>query len=199
MTEVIIVGGGAGGMSCAITMASAWQKPWFDNRRIMIIDDKRSDLNKAMLNNAPGVPLGTTGTQLLEQLQDQLAQYPPAKRHEATVLNVRRHPTGGFEVELDDGTTHHCLVLVLATGYKRWDLDGLDLEPAVHPRGGKSNRLMLSHDGCYLIEPDMHVAGLLAGGSSQFAIAAGIGAQVAVDILSDWAGKRTHVHEVTDT
>ena len=53
----------------------------------------------------------------------------------------------------------------------------------------------LPHDGCYHIETDLHVAGLLAGGSSQFAIAAGIGAQVAVEILSSWAGKRTHVHD----
>ncbi|MBG83241.1 MAG: pyridine nucleotide-disulfide oxidoreductase [Phycisphaerae bacterium] len=198
-TDVIIVGGGPGGMSCAITLASACRKSWFNDRRIMVVDDDRSDLGKALLNNAPGVPVGTTGSELLKQLREQLAQYPAAVRHEARVLRVRRHPDRGFEVAMDDGTTPRCDILVLATGYKRWELEGLKREPVKHPRGGKSNRLMLEHDGCYLVEPELHVAGLLAGGSSQFAIAAGIGAQVAVDILSEWAGKRTHVHEVTET
>lgn len=197
--DVVIIGGGPAGMSCAITIASAWEKPWFKDRRIMVIDDERSDLEKALLNNAPGVPQGTTGHDLIKQLKKQLAHYPAGIHRTARALRVRRHPDGGFEIALDDGTTPRCWTLVLATGYKRWELEGLDREPVPHPRGGKANRFMLEHDGCYLVEPDLHVAGLLAGGSSQFAIAAGIGAQVGVDILSEWAGKRTHVHEVTNT
>lgn len=196
--DVIIIGGGASGLSCAITLASANAKPWFEERRILVVDDDRSDLNQAMLYNAPGVIPGTSGVQLLQQLRSQLTQYPIASILEARALRIRRHPDAGFEVALDDGTTPRCGVLVVATGYKRWELEGMPQEPVRHPRGGKASRLMLKHDGFYCIAPDLHVAGLLAGGSSQFAIATGIGAQVAVDILSDWAGKRTHVHDVPE-
>jgi hypothetical protein len=101
-------------------------------------------------------------------------------------------------VRLDNGMELHARTLVLATGYKRLEIEGLPVTPCPHPLGGKSDRIMLEHDGVYGIEPDLHVAGLLAGGSSQFAIASGIGAQVAVEILSQWAEKRTHVHEVVN-
>ena len=194
--DLIIIGGGASGLSCAITLASAHRKPWFGDRRILVVDDDRSDLNQAILYNAPGVSPGTTGTELLQELRTQLEQFSVASVLESRALRIRRHPDSGFEVALDDGTTPRCEALVLATGYKRWEVEGLSNDPVRHPRGGKSNRIMLEHDGIYLVEPDLHVAGLLAGGSSQFAIAAGIGAQVAVEILSNWAGKRTHVHDV---
>ncbi|MCH2133444.1 MAG: hypothetical protein MK116_06820 [Phycisphaerales bacterium] len=194
--DVIIIGGGAGGLSCGITLASAHQKSWFDDRRIVVVDDDRSDLNQALLNNAPGIPMGTTGTMLLETMRQQLAAFPVASLVEARALRVRRHPESGFEVALDNGTTPRCLTVVLATGYKRWELEGLSTDPCRHPRGGKPTRLAFDHDEAYCMESDLYVAGLLAGGSSQFAIASGIGAQVAVEILSGWAGKRTHVHDV---
>ena len=192
---VLIIGGGAGGMSCAITLASAQDKPWFDDRRIIIIDDGTSDLRKARLFNAPGVEPGMLGEDLLIRLEAQLHQYDSATTLPGTVQRAERLPNGKFIATLESGEEILAETLVLATGYKRWDVEGLDHMPQQHPRGGKSNRIHLHHDGCYRIEPDLHVAGLLAGGSSQFAIAAGIGAQVAVELLSAWAGKRTHVHD----
>ena len=197
-SDVLIIGGGAGGLSCGITLASAEAKPWFKDRRIVIVDDNRSDLSKAMLNNAPGVLPGTSGMELLQQLHSQLAQYESASQFEASCLTASRSADGSFQIRLDNDMELHAAKLVLATGYKRFEVEGLPIAPEPHPRGGKTDRIMLQHDGVYGIETDLHVAGLLAGGSSQFAIAAGIGAQVAVEILSEWAGKRTHVHEVPD-
>ena len=40
--DVLIIGGGAGGLSCAITLASAQKKKWFEDRRIVIVDDGSS-------------------------------------------------------------------------------------------------------------------------------------------------------------
>ncbi|MAT81034.1 MAG: pyridine nucleotide-disulfide oxidoreductase [Phycisphaerae bacterium] len=194
--DVIIIGGGAGGLSCAITLASAHDKPWFGDRRIMVIDDDRSDLNRAMLYNAPGVSPGTTGVELLETMRSQLDGFPPASMLKGSVVRWNRRADEVFEVILEEETTLTGRILVFATGYKRWDLQCEELHPVQHPRGGKSDRIMIEHDGVYHAGRDLHVAGLLAGGSSQFAIAAGIGAQVAVEILSTWAGKRTHIHHV---
>ena len=63
-----------------------------------------------------------------------------------------------------------------------------------HPKCDFGHNVVNYHRYC--MENDLYVAGLLAGGSSQFAIASGIGAQVAGEILSTWACKRTHVHDV---
>lgn len=196
--DVLIVGGGVGGLSCAMTIASAEGKPWFGDRKVLLIDDGRSDLSKARLCNVPGVVPGTSGEHTLEMMRSQVTQYEPATLVDGRVTSVA-HADDRWLVHTEDTARFTCDTLVLATGYKRWEIDGLPVSPVPHPRGGKSDRIMLEHDGVYRVATDLHVAGLLGGGSSQFAIAAGIGVQVAVEILSDWAGKRTHIHDLPET
>jgi hypothetical protein len=196
--EVLIVGGGVGGLTCGITIASAMHKPWFGDRKILVIDDGNSDLAKARLFNAPGICPGTSGIETLETMRSQLLQYPAATLTSGCVTHVAR-VGGDWRVTTHAGDLHTARTLVLATGFKRWDIDGLPVAPVPHPRGGKPDRIMLEHDGVYHVAPGLHVAGLLGGGSSQFAIAAGIGAQVAVELLSEWAGKRTHMHHLPET
>lgn len=197
-TDVLIIGGGVGGLACAMTLASAHGKAWFAGRTIAVVDDDQSDLAKARLRNAPGVPIGTLGTDVLEQMQSQVVQYGVATVDRATVASVARTDVG-WSATATCGRVWKSHTLVLATGFKRWDIQGLPCTPTSHPRGGKLDRIMLEHDGIYHLQHNLHVAGLLAGGSSQFAIAAGSGAQVAVEILSVWAGKRTHIHDVPES
>ena len=68
------------------------------------------------------------------------------------------------------------------------------MEP--HPQAAiEKDRIWLKNKN-YLVENGLYVAGTLAGGRSQFAIASGSGAQVATDILTLWnAGKHTKVHD----
>jgi len=197
MHDVLIIGGGAGGLSCAMTLASAHVKPWFGDRSIVVLDDGQSDLAKARLCNAPGVPMGSNGADVLAAMQSQVLQYGVASIEHVTACTAGKTDEG-WHVSSECGGTWSARELVLATGYKRWEIDGLPCTPTPHPRGGKADRIMLTHDGVYCVAEDLHVAGLLGGGSSQFAIAAGIGAQVAVEILSGWAGKRTHIHDVPE-
>jgi thioredoxin reductase len=92
--DVLIIGGGAGGMSCAITLASAQKKNWFENRRVIIVDDGTSDLRKARLYNAPGVEPGLLGEDLLIRLEAQLHQYDCAATLPGTVQRAERLPNG---------------------------------------------------------------------------------------------------------
>jgi glycine/D-amino acid oxidase-like deaminating enzyme len=195
--DVLIIGGGVGGLSCAMTISSAGPRPWFGDRRVLVIDDGGSDLNKARLFNAPGIVPGTTGVQTLENLRAQLGQYPAATLVAGRVVRVERDGDR-WAVATNSGDSYTCETIVLATGYKCCDIEALPVSPVPHPRGGKADRIMFEHDDVYHVAPNLHVAGLLGGGSSQFAIAAGIGVQVAVEILSGWAGKRTHVHDVPE-
>lgn len=195
--DVLIIGGGPGGLTCALTVCSAVNKTWFAERSICVIDDERSDLAKAKLFNAPGVPMGALGTDVLEYMRQQIKQYQTATFHNATAIGIERDDDQ-WHVQLQDGNVCSSAIIVIATGYKRWEMASAPIAPKTHPRGGKSDRIMLEHDGMYRIDEDLLVAGLLAGGSSQFAIATGIGAQVGVEILSIWAGKRTHVHDVPE-
>ena len=190
-SDVLIIGGGPGGLSCAITLASARSKPWFGNRTITVLDDGRSDLHRAWLNNAPGIEPGTHGSDVLQRMQRQFLQFEVGDIHHAHVTSLTSDP---WCAHCDDKRAFAGRLLVLTTGYKHREIEGLPGAVVPHHPEGKRGRIALTHDGQYRIADHAHVAGVLAGGSSQFAIGAGIGAQVAVDILCVWAGKRTHVH-----
>ena len=60
MFDVIIVGAGAAGMSCALVLGSAKERPYVSNKRIGIIThQKNSHLQNALFNNVFTVNLFT--------------------------------------------------------------------------------------------------------------------------------------------
>ena len=57
MLDVLIVGGGAAGLSCAMILGSAHEKPFAKQKRIAILmHQKSSQLQSALLNNVLGLP-----------------------------------------------------------------------------------------------------------------------------------------------
>ena len=198
MFDVLIIGGGAAGMQCALVLGSALQKPYATNKKTgIIIHQRTSHLQSALFNNALGISPGTTGAEILEQGKEQLATlYPEVVQIEKEkVLTVQEEPHGFRVVTNKD--TYRSAVVVLAMGYaKPFTVKGLEdyLEP--HPMASvEKNRVWLKNDG-YKVRDGLYVAGTLAGGRSQFSIAAGSGAQVATDILTLWnEGRHTKVHD----
>ena len=68
------------------------------------------------------------------------------------------------------------------------------IEP--HPRAAIEKDCIWLKNTDHLIEENLYVAGTLAGWRSQFSIASGSGAHVAIDILTLWNnGKHTKVHD----
>ena len=66
MFDVLIIGGGVSGISCALVLGSAKEKPYASDKKIGIIThQKTSMLQEAIINNAYGIPRGTLGSQLL--------------------------------------------------------------------------------------------------------------------------------------
>lgn len=193
--EVIIVGGGVSGLSCAVTLSSANAKTdALKHARYLVIDANGSDLNKARLFNAPGIAAGTEGTDALKTLRDQLTAYGVCELLEGTVSNVESN--GGFAVTLSDGRRFEAPRVVLATGFHGFEIacDGAETKPnTLSPRPGK---VELAHTGNRL-RAGLYVAGLLAGEYTMFACAAGSGVKVACDILSEIAEKPAIIHDVT--
>ena len=65
--DVLIIGGSAAGMSCALLLGSAKNTPFAKNKKIgIIMHQKASALNNGLFNNVLGIKPGTTGKEILE-------------------------------------------------------------------------------------------------------------------------------------
>ena len=198
MFDVIIVGAGAAGMSCALVLGSAKERPYVSNKHIGIIThQKSSHLQTALFNNVLGIVPGTTGASILESGKEQLASlYPQIEQIEKEKVRELINNQDHFVVVTNKGS-YKTKIVVVAVGYTDLiTIKGLANYIEPHPRAAKEkNRIWLKNTN-HLVEDNLYVAGTLAGWRSQFAIASGSGAHVATDILTLWNdGKHTKVHD----
>jgi len=196
--DVLILGGGAAGMSCALVLGSAKSKPFAQDKKIgIIIHQKASALDGALFNNVLGIPPGTTGKEILIQGKSQLADtYPHVTQIENEKVTAVEKTDNGFSV-LTNKATYSCKIIVVAIGPSNlFDIKGLNqyLEPHANLPAIKQRIQLKNID--HKIEKNLYVAGVIAGWRSQYPMAAGSGAQVATDILTLWnKGQTTMIHD----
>ncbi len=195
--DVVIVGGGASGLSCALTLASArgrgWQ--WAEGRKYLIFDTDNSDLKKAFLKNVPGL-YPVNGTELLKKIRKQIEEWGGVDFLQEEVVRIEKKE-GFFEVEGSSGRVFYADYVVLAGGFHSFNIKGLQVELVENPRSPKPGRVMIWHKD-YEVDKNLFVAGTLAGLSSHFTSCAGSGVEVAIEILSRFAGKRIVIHDVPE-
>ncbi|NPA16624.1 FAD-dependent oxidoreductase [Persephonella sp.] len=196
--SVIIIGGGPAGLTCGITLASAEGKfDFMADKKFLVIYDEYSDLDKALLNNVPAVEKGTKGKDLLEKIRKQAETYPKLNLKKGKVVKAYGQK-GNFTVETAEGERFTGEYLVIATGFHKFEIEGLDVEVVPHRKSPRPNKIMIKNqDG--RVRDGLFVAGLVAGAPTMYASASGSGAEVACDILSEWAGKTVVVHDVPDS
>lgn len=198
MFDVLIIGGGAAGMSCALVLGSAEHKEYAANKKIGILMHQRaSHLQSALFNNVLGLKPGTLGKDILENGKSQLKElYPHVEQIEKEKVKSVLRAYNGFTVTTNKNKYETELVVV-AVGYTNLvKIDGLQNYLQPHPRTAiEKDRIWLKNES-HLVDKGIYVAGTMAGWRSQFAIAAGSGAQVATDILTLWNnGKHTKIHD----
>lgn len=198
MFDVLILGGGASGISCALVLGSAHKKAFATEKKIgIILHQKASMLQDALFYNAFGVPSGALGSDLLKQSSEVLqTQYPHIEQIENEKV-FRVHPIeGGFEVETNKGKYTSREIVVAVNSSASFDIEGLMDYVEPHKKSiASKNRIQLKNED-HLVSKGIYVAGTLAGHRSQLAIAAGSGAAVATDILTAWnSGIETHSHD----
>ncbi len=198
MHDVLIIGGGAAGMSCALVLGSAQARPYVAYKSIAIIThQKTSHLQNALFNNVLGLTPGTTGASILESGQIQLSTlYPHITQIESEKVNAIIREGNSFTI-VTNKNSYTTKIAVIAIGYTNsLHIKGIEKYIEAHPRAvPEKDRIWLKNND-HLVDTNLYVAGTLAGWRSQFAISAGSGAHVATDILTVWnGGKHTKVHD----
>lgn len=199
--EVLIIGGGPAGLSCALILGSAHNKPFAKNKKIGIIaHQKNSALQTAELNNVLGFKKGTKGHEILTTGLSQLSSlYPHITQIEKEKVIEIKEESIGFEI-ITNKNTYIAKNIVIAIGPSNlFNVKGLMQYVIPHQSlPPQKERIMLKNQN-HKVANGIYVAGVLAGWRSQFAIAAGSGAQVATDILSEWNdGNHTMIHDVIE-
>ena len=188
MFDVLIIGGGVAGVSCALVLGSAKNKPFVSDKNIGIIaHQKTSALQEALFNNAYGIPTGKLGSELLEESLQQLSTlYPHITQIEDEKVMKITGSFPNFEV-ITNKTSYSTQNIVVAIGSSNtFAIEGLMGYVSQHPKAIVEKKRVYLKNNDHKVAEGIFVAGTLAGHRSQLAIAAGSGAAVATDILTLW-------------
>ena len=198
MFDVLIIGGGASGVSCALVLGSAKKKAFAIDKKIGIfMHQKNSALQEAVFYNAYGVPSGKLGSQLLDESSQFLGEsYPQIDQifNEKVIKVEGSYPE--FTVTTNKNSYQTKNIVVGIGSANTFDIEGLTQYVEPHKKAlPEKQRIQLKNDD-HKVADGIYVIGTLAGWRSQLAIAAGSGAAVATDILTLWNnGVQTHSHD----
>ena len=188
MLDVLIIGGGVSGMSCALVLGSAHKKSFVQDKKIGIIThQKTSSLQEAIFYNAYGVPSGKLGSELLtESVQHLQESYPHVTQIEGEKVLKVVGQFLNFTVTTNKNS-YQAKIIVVAIGYSNtFNIEGLMHYVEPHKKAlAEKQRIQLKNED-HKVTEGIYVIGTLAGWRSQLAIAAGSGAAVATDILTLW-------------
>lgn len=188
MFDVLIIGGGVSGMSCALVLGSAHKKAFVQDKKIGIIThQKTSNLQEAVFFNAYGIPAGKLGSELLTESTENLKElYPHVDQIEGEKVISVSGEYPNFIVTTNKNS-YQAKIIVVAIGYTNtFDIEGLNQYVEPHKKAIAEKQRIQLRNIDHKVAEGIYVAGTLAGWRSQLAIAAGSGAAVATDILTLW-------------
>jgi len=188
MFDVLIIGGGVSGVSCALVLGSAHKKAFAQDKKIGIIThQKTSSLQEALFNNAYGIPAGKLGSELLVESLEQLHDlYPHITQIEGEKVLKIEENAPNFNVITNKNIYKTQNIVIGIGSANTFAVEGLMEFVEPHKKAiAEKQRIQLKNDD-HKVTEGIYVAGTLAGHRSQLAIAAGSGAAVATDILTLW-------------
>ena len=198
MFDVLIIGGGVSGVSCAQVLGSAQKKTFVSDKKIGIFThQKTSSLQEAIFNNAYGIAPGKLGSDLLIETIEHLSNtYPHITQiPEEKVIKIEgQYPE--FTIVTNKNSYKTCNIVVGIGSANTFAIEGLMQFVEPHKKALPEKQRIQLKNIDHKVADGIYAAGTLAGWRSQLAIAAGSGAAVATDLLTLWNdGIQTHSHD----
>lgn len=193
MYDVIIIGGGAAGYGCALTLSSVENtQEWAKDKKYLMLDNGKSDILNASFFNLTGVPFGIGGDEMYANMQTQLSNFKSCESKNDTVLKLEKNGENFDVITADE--TFTAKIVVIATGMHKFEIE-CDLTNVItHADVMKPGKVALDNNDNKIAE-NLYVAGLASGAKTMFAIANGEGAKVACEIFKLWTGKSAVAHD----
>ena len=143
--DVLIIGGGVSGMSCALMFGSAINQPYAKSKKIgIIIHQRSSSLQNAIFNNVLGIDPNTTGANILKNGKSQLANLYP---HVVQVENekvLKIEYSDDLIIVTSNRNSYKAKKIVLAVGSKNFAIKGLEKYTQLHSKiAPEKNRTQL--------------------------------------------------------
>ena len=181
MFDVFIIGGGASGISCALVLGSAKNKPFVNDKKIAIVThQKASSLQDAIFNNAYGITPGTLGSTLLEQSKQHLATLYPhiTQLADEKVLKIEgNYPE--FTITTNKNSYKSKIIVIGIGSANTFAIEGLMQYVEPHQKALPEKKRIQLQNIDHKVTNGIYAIGTLAGWRSQIAIATGSGAAVA--------------------
>jgi heterodisulfide reductase subunit A-like polyferredoxin len=188
MFDVLIIGGGVSGISCALVLGSAQGKNYAADKKIGIFThQKSSSLQEAVFNNAYGIAPGKTGAELLAESTRHLSEmYPKIEQIPNEKVMKVEGQAGNFTVTTNKSTYQTKIIVIGIGAANTFSIEGLMQYVIPHKKViPEKNRIQLENDD-HKVAEGIYVTGTLAGWRSQMAKSPGSGAAVATDIMTLW-------------
>jgi len=193
MYDVLIIGGGAAGYGCALTLASVENtQEWAKDKKYLMLDNGKSDILNASFFNLAGVEFGIGGDELYAKMQTQLSNFKSCATKNDTVTKIEKD--GETFTVSTESETFSAKVVVIATGMHKFEIDCELTNVITHTDVMKPGKIALDNNDNKIAE-NLYVAGLASGAKTMFAIANGEGAKVACEIFKLWTGKSAVAHD----
>jgi thioredoxin reductase len=198
--DVLIIGGGVSGMSCALVLGSAKKKLFASEKKIGIFTHQKSSaLQEAFFNNAYGIPPGKLGSELLIESKTHLSSTYPhvAQINDEKVIAIDgEYPD--FNVITNKKTYKTKFIIVGIGSANTFDIKGLNSFIVPHQKALAEKQRVQLQNTDHKVTEGIYAIGTLAGCRSQLTIAAGSGATVATDLLTLWnEGIPVQIHDTT--
>ena len=196
--DVLIIGGGVSGMSCALLFGSAKNKPFACDKKIGIFTHQKSSaLQEAIFYNAYGITPGKLGSELLIESKTHLSKLYPhiIQIPDEKIIRIEgEFPE--FRVISNKNTYYTKTIIVGIGSANTFDIKGLMEFVEPHQKALPEKQRIQLRNTYHKVADGIYVIGTLAGCRSQLTIVAGSGASVATDILSLWNnGLPTQIHD----